>query len=82
RAKLRRQAAASGLARRITPHRLRHTAATRRLETGVDTRLVPRLLGHASIATTELYTHVTDEALRATLERADVLGGIGVQPTP
>jgi site-specific recombinase XerD len=76
RAKLRRQAAASGLARRITPHMLRHTAATLLIETGVDIRFVQRLLGHASIATTELYTHVTDEALRATLERADVLGGV------
>jgi site-specific recombinase XerD len=82
RAKLRRQAAASGLARRITPHMLRHTAATLLIETGVDIRFVQRLLGHASIATTELYTHVTDEALRATLERANVLGGLTLGSAP
>jgi site-specific recombinase XerD len=39
-----------------------------------DIRFVQRLLGHSSIATTEIYTHVSDEALRATLERADVFG--------
>ncbi|MEI9923053.1 MAG: tyrosine-type recombinase/integrase [Bradyrhizobium sp.] len=61
-------------ARRITPHMLRHTAATLLIERGVDIRFVQRLLGHSSIATTEIYTHVSDEALRATLERADVLG--------
>jgi site-specific recombinase XerD len=39
-----------------------------------DTRFAQRLLGRSSIATTEIYTQVFDEALRATLERADVLG--------
>ena len=56
---------------------LRHTAATLLIETGVDIRFVQRLLGHSSIATTEIYTHVSDEALRRTLERADVLGALG-----
>jgi|HubBroStandDraft_3_1064219.scaffolds.fasta_scaffold07814_3 site-specific recombinase XerD len=74
RSKLRRLAQDAGLARRVTPHMLRHTAATLLIETGVDIRFVQRLLGHSSIATTEIYTHVSDEALRATLERADVLG--------
>jgi integrase/recombinase XerD len=73
RSKLRRVAQAAGLSRRITPHMLRHTAATLLLEKGVDIRFVQRLLGHSSIATTEIYTHVSDEALRATLARADVL---------
>jgi site-specific recombinase XerD len=74
RSKLRRYAEVEvGLARRITPHMLRHTAATLLIETGVDIRFVQRMLGHSSIATTEIYTHVSDEALRATLERADVL---------
>lgn len=73
RSKLRRFASEIGLARRITPHMLRHTAATLLIETGVDIRFVQRLLGHSSIATTEIYTHVSDEALKSTLERADVL---------
>jgi site-specific recombinase XerD len=74
RSKLRRYAEKeAGLARRITPHMLRHTAATLLIETGVDIRFVQRMLGHSSIATTEIYTHVSDEALRVTLERADVL---------
>jgi integrase/recombinase XerD len=79
RSKLRRRAAEAGLARRITPHMLRHTAATLLIETGVDIRFVQKLLGHSSIATTEIYTHVSDEALKATLERANVLVGLGVR---
>jgi site-specific recombinase XerD len=74
RSRLRRHAVDVGLSRRVTPHMLRHTAATLLIETGVDIRIVQRLLGHSSIATTEIYTHVSDEALRTTLERADVLG--------
>jgi integrase/recombinase XerD len=63
-----------GIRNRITPHMLRHTAATLLLEGGVDIRFVQRLLGHASIATTQIYTHVSDTALRSALERADVMG--------
>ncbi len=74
RLRLRKLAQDEGLARRITPHMLRHTAATLLIETGVDIRFVQRLLGHSSIATTEIYTHVSDEALRTTLARANVLG--------
>jgi site-specific recombinase XerD len=73
RSRLRRRGIEVGLSRRVTPHMLRHTAATLLIETGVDIRFVQRLLGHSSIATTEIYTHVSDEALRITLERADVL---------
>ncbi len=73
RSKLRRHASDAGLSRRVTPHMLRHTAATLLIETGVDIRFVQRLLGHSSIATTEIYTHVSDEALKTTLERAAVL---------
>jgi integrase/recombinase XerD len=73
RSRLGRYARQIGLGRRITPHMLRHTAATLLIEKGVDIRFVQRLLGHSSIATTEIYTHVSDEALRTTLERADIL---------
>jgi len=76
RSKLRKYATNIGIVRRVTPHMLRHTAATLLIEKGVDIRFVQRLLGHSSIATTEIYTHVSDEALRTTLERADVLGAL------
>jgi integrase/recombinase XerD len=56
RSKLRRFAAQAGLERRVTPHMLRHTAATLLIETGVDIRFVQRLLGHASIATGDLHS--------------------------
>jgi site-specific recombinase XerD len=62
--------------KRLTPHMLRHTAATLLIEEGVDIRFVQKLLGHASIATTEIYTHVADEALRRSLARADILGSV------
>jgi len=73
RSRLRRYAGGIGLSRRVTPHMLRHTAATLLIETGVDIRFVQRMLGHSTIATTEIYTHVSDEALRSTLERANIL---------
>jgi site-specific recombinase XerD len=79
RQRLHRAAESAGLARRITPHMLRHTAATLLIETGVDIRIVQRLLGHSSIATTEIYTHVSDKTLRTTLERADVLRTLALQ---
>jgi site-specific recombinase XerD len=74
RSELRRYSTRMQTTRRVTPHMLRHTAATLLIERGVDIRFVQKLLGHSSIATTEIYTHVSDEALRVTLERADVLG--------
>lgn len=80
RMRLHRMAEAAGLGRRITPHMLRHTAATLLIETGVDIRIVQRLLGHSSIATTEIYTHVSDQTLRRTLERANVLKSLATQP--
>lgn len=73
RLRLHQMATASGLATRVTPHRLRHTAATLLLEEGVDIRFVQKLLGHSSIATTEIYTKVADSSLQAVLIRADPL---------
>jgi site-specific recombinase XerD len=64
----------AGLSHRVTPHMLRHTAATQLIESGVDIRYVQTLLGHASLTTTELYTHVADHALRRVVSEADVLG--------
>lgn len=58
----------------VTPHMLRHSAATRLIEAGVDIRLIQTLLGHASLSTTEIYTHVSNSALQRVLVDADVLG--------
>lgn len=55
----------------ITPHSMRHTAATLLLEQGTDIRFVQRQLGHSSISTTELYTHVTDIALKRAITSAN-----------
>lgn len=60
----------------LTPHQFRHSAATLLIEEGIDIRIVQRLLGHASISTTEIYTKVSDNSLVAAIERADTLGQI------
>lgn len=59
-----------GITKKVTPHVLRHTLATTLLRKGADIRIIQQLLGHASVATTQIYTHVDDRALKDAYRRA------------
>jgi integrase/recombinase XerD len=67
---VRRAATTAQIPRRVTPHMLRHTLATALLSRGCDIRYIQKLLGHASVATTQIYTHVDTQALRSAYTRA------------
>jgi integrase/recombinase XerD len=67
---VRETARSAGLTKRVTPHTLRHTLATTLLKKGLDIRFIQKQLGHASVATTQIYTHVDTESLQAAYRQA------------
>jgi site-specific recombinase XerD len=66
---VRKYATIAGISKKVTPHVIRHSFATDLLQNGADMRSVQALLGHANIATTQVYTHVTDKHLREVHEK-------------
>jgi integrase/recombinase XerD len=69
RAYLRRLLARAGIDKQVTPHKLRHTYATRLLESGAELVDIQVLLGHVNLATTQIYTHVSEDRMAGVVAR-------------
>jgi integrase/recombinase XerD len=71
---IRKYAEIAGIAKKISPHTLRHSFATHLLQNGADIRVIQELLGHEDISTTEIYTHLDKQSLHETISKFHPMG--------